>query len=171
MPAHLITGGARAGKSAYAERLAFESRRPTVYIATALAGDAEMRARIDEHRRRRPAGWRTLECPVHLGAALRSEAASGACVIVDCLTLWLANLQIELERERDDFLHALRAAQAQVLVVSNELGSGVVPAGALTRRFVDEHGFTNQRVAEASERVTLMVCGQPLTIKPVRGAS
>ncbi|MEA3195504.1 MAG: adenosylcobinamide kinase / adenosylcobinamide-phosphate guanylyltransferase [Betaproteobacteria bacterium] len=166
MPAHLISGGARSGKSAYAEKLALESGRPTLYIATALPGDEEMRERIEHHRRRRPAAWRTRECPVHLGSALREEAGPGACVIVDCLTLWLANLNGgNVEAEREDFLRALLQAQAEVLVVTNELGSGIVPAGAATRSFVDEHGLTNQRVAQECERITLMVCGQPLAVK------
>ncbi len=167
MPAHLVTGGARSGKSAHAEALALQSGLPTVYIATATPGDAEMRARIEQHRRRRPAQWRTVECDSQLGPALRREAKAGQCVIVDCLTLWLAGLAPgQIEAERDRLVDAIRAAPGRLLIVTNELGSGVVPLGESTRAFVDEHGITNQRVAAACERVTLMVCGVPVAVKP-----
>lgn len=169
MPAHLISGGARSGKSAYAEKLALESGLAIVYIATARAGDDEMRARIDRHRRRRPQSWRTVECEGSLGAALLRESQPGTWVIVDCLTLWLASLLPDLKRleaERGALLNAIQAARGQVLIVTNELGCGVTPTGALTRAFVDEHGLTNQRVAEVCERLTLMVCGHPVAVKP-----
>lgn len=167
MPAHLITGGARSGKSAFAERLALEGGLPTTYVATAQGGDAEMRERIARHRARRPAAWRTVECPVGLGAALRREATAGHCVIVDCLTLWLANLSAtDRVAQRDDLVQAIRETAGQLLIVTNELGSGVVPLGESTRAFVDEHGLTSQRVAAVCERVTLMVCGLPLAVKP-----
>src|SRR5438105_2206131 len=134
MPAHLITGGARSGKSAHAEALAIQSGLPTVYIATATPGDAEMQARIEQHRRRRPAQWRTVECGAQLGLALRSEAKAGHCVIVDCLTLWLAGLAPgDIAAERDQLVRAIEAAPGSVLVVTNELGSGVVPLGESTR--------------------------------------
>ena len=167
MPAHLITGGARSGKSAYAEALALESGWPTTYIATARPGDAEMHARIARHIQRRPRAWRTVECPVALAEALGAECAEGRCIIIDCLTLWLANLATaEIERERDRLALAIEAAPGIVLVVTNELGAGVVPLGESTRAFVDEHGIVNQRVAAICERVTLMVCGTPLRVKP-----
>ena len=167
MPAHLITGGARSGKSAHAEALARQSGLPTTYIATARPGEEEMQARIERHRQRRPPAWRTVECPVQLGSALRHEAKAGRCVIVDCLTLWLANVGApDLAAEREEFLHAVQEAPAQLFLVTNELGSGVVPLGESTRAFVDEHGLTNQRVAAVCERVTLMVCGVPLLVKP-----
>jgi adenosylcobinamide kinase/adenosylcobinamide-phosphate guanylyltransferase len=166
MPAHLITGGARCGKSAHAEALAVQSGLPTVYIATAMPGDAEMQQRIARHRSRRPAQWRTVECGSQLGLALHREAKPGHCLIVDCLTLWLAGLNAsDLEAERDELVQAIRAVPCMVLIVSNELGSGVVPLGASTRAFVDEHGITNQRVAAVCERVTLMVCGVPLVVR------
>jgi len=167
MPAHLVTGGARSGKSAHAERLATESALPTTYIATARAGDAEMRQRIERHRARRPRQWRTVECETQLALAVQSEAKAGSCVIVDCLTLWLAGLAPgQIEAERDRLVDAIRAAPGRLLIVTNELGSGVVPLGESTRVFVDEHGITNQRVAAACERVTLMVCGVPVAVKP-----
>jgi adenosylcobinamide kinase/adenosylcobinamide-phosphate guanylyltransferase len=167
MPAHLITGGARSGKSAHAEALAAQSGLPTVYLATATPGDAEMQARIARHRVRRASQWRTVECGSQLGLALRREAKAGHCVIVDCLTLWLAGLNArDLNAERDELVHAIEEAPALLLIVTNELGSGVVPLGESTRAFVDEHGITNQRVAAVCERVTLMVCGVPLVVKP-----
>jgi adenosylcobinamide kinase/adenosylcobinamide-phosphate guanylyltransferase len=126
-----------------------------------------MQQRIARHRNRRPAQWRTMECGAQLGLALRSEATAGQCVIVDCLTLWLAGLApAEIEAERDELVRAIEAAPAMVLIVTNELGAGVVPLGESTRAFVDEHGITNQRVAAVCERVTLMVCGVPLVVKP-----
>jgi adenosylcobinamide kinase/adenosylcobinamide-phosphate guanylyltransferase len=166
MPAQLITGGARSGKSAHAEALALESGLPTVYLATAQPGDAEMQQRIARHRSRRPAAWRTVECGAQLALALRREGRTGHCVIVDCLTLWLASLAPEnIAAERDQLVRAIQAAPARVLIVTNELGWGVVPLGESTRAFVDEHGITNQRVAAVCERVTLMVCGVPLVLK------
>lgn len=185
MPAHLISGGVRSGKTAYAEKLALEMRLPTLYVATARVLDSEMRRRIDRHRRERPKHWRSVECDIQLGAALVNEARAGTCVIIDCLTLWLANLLSDendhdgpsakqltrLAAERDQLLGAIRSVPAEVLIVTNELGSGVTPIGRFTRIFVDEHGITNQRVAELCERLTLVVCGQPLRIKPGGGST
>ncbi len=167
MSAHLVTGGARSGKSAYAEALALRSGLPTTYIATARPGDDEMRARIAVHRNRRPGAWRTVECPIALADALHTESAEGSCLIVDCLTLWMANLAPgEIAAERERLAHAIEAAAGLLVIVSNELGSGVVPLGETARAFVDAHGMTNQRVAAVCERVTLMVCGIPLRVKP-----
>lgn len=170
MPRHLVTGGARSGKSAFAEALARASGLPTSYIATAAPGDAEMRERIARHRARRPAAWHTVECGSDLAGALAREARAGRCVIVDCLTLWLAGLIDDdrlsrVEAGRKELLGALAAAGGTVLVVTNELGSGVVPAGRLSREFVDEHGLTNQRVAALCEDVTLMVSGCTLPLR------
>ena len=170
MPRHLVTGGARSGKSAFAEALARASGLQTSYIATAAPGDAEMRERIARHRARRPAAWRTVECGSDLAGALAREARAERCVIVDCLTLWLAGLIDDdrlsrVETGRKELLVALAAAAGTVLVVTNELGSGVVPAGRLSREFVDEHGFTNQRVAALCEDVTLMVSGCALPLR------
>lgn len=184
MPSHLITGGARSGKSAYAEKLAIESGLPTTYIATALARDDEMRLRIERHRARRPDNWSTVECTsAALGPAILEVSRTGTCTIVDCLTLWLANILAPLEggaepssgqlhlleAERQNLVRAIKTAPGTLLIVTNEIGAGVTPMGRLTRTFVDEHGVMNQRVAEACDRLTLMVCGTPLAIKP--GAS
>ena len=181
MASHLVTGGARSGKSAYAERLALETALPTVYIATALAGDEEMRSRIEQHRLRRPKDWQTVECATAaLAAAIREVSRADTCTIVDCLTLWLANVLARandaegparddlrsLDLEREALIGAVRAAPGLLILVTNEIGSGVIPISRLSRTFVDEHGITNRRFAEACDRATLMVCGLPLTLKP-----
>lgn len=166
----LILGGARSGKSAHAERLAVESGRAVVYVATAQAQDDEMRERIAHHRARRPSTWRTVEEPLQLARALRDNDAPGRVLIVDCLTLWLSNLLHAgagdtLSAERDALLACLPALQADVVLVSNEVGTGVIPLGALTRTFVDESGWLHQSVAAASDKVIWMVAGCAIVAK------
>src|SRR5215469_8386962 len=166
----LILGGARSGKSALAERLAHESGHPVVYIATAQAHDAEMAARIAHHRSRRPAHWQSVEEPLALADALRKHAQPGHCVLVDCLTLWLSNLlgaqdEALLEREREALLDGFASLPGQVLLVSNEVGLGVVPLGELTRRFVDEAGRLHQALAARCDRVLFVAAGLPLALK------
>lgn len=166
----LILGGARSGKSAYAERLAEGSGRDVVYIATATAGDGEMAARIAHHQQRRPPHWRTIECPRGLAQALRNAAAPGRCLLVDCLTLWASNLlfeegEAEWQRERAELLDLLPALPGDVLLVSNEVGLGVVPIGAISRRFVDESGRLHQALAALCERVIFVAAGLPLALK------
>ena len=166
----LILGGARSGKSRLAERLAADSGLRVVYIATAGGGDAEMRERIEIHRQRRPSHWQTVEAPLRLAATLRANAADDVCVLVDCLTLWLSNLLCaegaeDLETEREALLQLLPALPGRVLMVSNETGLGVVPLGALSRRFVDEAGWLHEAVAERSEQVILTVAGLPHVLK------
>jgi adenosylcobinamide kinase / adenosylcobinamide-phosphate guanylyltransferase len=182
MSATLIIGGARSGKSALAERLARDSGREVVYLATAQAGDGEMRARILHHRTRRPAHWRTVEEPLLLAGILRRECAAGRIVLVDCLTLWLTNLMLAgaeplaeagelvlppvFERERAALFEALDAAlPGELVLVSNEVGMGIVPMGALARRFADEAGRLNQELAARAERVILVAAGLPLVLK------
>jgi adenosylcobinamide kinase/adenosylcobinamide-phosphate guanylyltransferase len=170
-----VLGGARSGKSAHAEQLASASARPVTYIATArLAGDAEFAARIAHHRERRPAHWPLIEAPVDLAGAVASADAAGHCILIDCLTLWLANLLCPPDggEPTADYLArfsafeaALGAAQGKVIMVSNEIGLGVVPLGAATRLYVDELGRLNQRIAALSTQVTMMVAGLPLTLK------
>jgi adenosylcobinamide kinase / adenosylcobinamide-phosphate guanylyltransferase len=170
-----IVGGARSGKSAYAERLARESALPVTYIATArLANDEEFAQRIAHHRARRPAHWALVEAPLDLDKALEATALPGQCVLIDCLTLWLANLLCPPDLEAplsdwsariDKFIAACERAQGMVLVVSNEIGMGVVPLGAATRLYVDELGRLNQRVAALAERATLVAAGLPLVLK------
>jgi len=174
-----ILGGARSGKSARAERLAAESGLPVTYIATARVGDAEFAERVRHHRERRPAHWSLVEAPLDLAGALREADRPGHCVLIDCLTLWLANLlftpanageaiAVLPASAREAFTQfdaALTGVRGKVIVVSNEIGLGVVPLGSVTRLYVDELGRLNQRVAAASARATLMVAGLPLSLK------
>jgi len=166
----LILGGARSGKSRFAERLAAESGLAVSYIATSQALDGEMTERIAHHRERRPAHWTLVEEPLQLARVLRAQAAAERCLLVDCLTLWLTNLLMlddpaRLAEERDALLECLDGLPGRILLVSNETGLGVVPLGELTRRYVDEAGWLHQAVAERAQRVTFMVAGLPMTLK------
>ncbi|WP_312956040.1 bifunctional adenosylcobinamide kinase/adenosylcobinamide-phosphate guanylyltransferase [Pseudomonas songnenensis] len=166
----LILGGARSGKSRFAERLAAESGLSVTYIATSQALDGEMTERIAHHRERRPAHWALVEEPLQLARVLREQAAVERCLLIDCLTLWLTNLLMlddpaRLAEERDALLECLDGLPGRVLLVSNETGLGVVPLGELTRRYVDEAGWLHQAVAERAQRVTFMVAGLPMTLK------
>lgn len=166
----LILGGARSGKSALAERLARESGLAVVYIATAQAGDGEMHDRIAQHRATRPAAWPTVEALRELARALRAHARPDACVLVDCLTLWLGNLLCDanasrLVREREALFDVLPQLPGRILLVSNEVGLGVVPMGELSRRFVDEAGRLHQRLATCCERVVFVAAGLPMALK------
>lgn len=162
----LILGGARSGKSAHAQRRAADSGLPVTVIVTGSAGDEEMAERIAHHRAARPADWRVVEAPRGLAAALRTEAAPGRCLIVDCLTLWLMNvIDADFETERRALLDVLPGLSGEVLFVANEIGLGIVPLGAETRRFRDEAGRLNQDLAAACERVTFVAAGLPLVLK------
>ncbi|MGO1000035.1 bifunctional adenosylcobinamide kinase/adenosylcobinamide-phosphate guanylyltransferase [Lysobacter sp. CA196] len=165
----LILGGARSGKSFLAERLAAESD-DVVYLATGQAGDEEMSARIAHHRARRPAHWGCIEEPIALAAALHRHAAPDRCLLVDCLTLWLSNLfgvqdETVFVREREALLSSLAGLPGRVVLVSNEVGLGVVPMGALTRRYVDEAGRLHQALAALCDRVVFVAAGLPLVLK------
>jgi adenosylcobinamide kinase / adenosylcobinamide-phosphate guanylyltransferase len=164
----LILGGARSGKSRYGERLAEESGLEPVYLATGEPGDEEMAARIAAHRARRCGAWRTVEEPLELEAALAREAASGRALLVDCLTLWLSNL-MAAGAALEARIAALAAAAARlpglVVFVSNEVGLGLVPETPLGRAFRDAQGRLNQAMAEACDRLVLMVAGLPLMLK------
>ncbi|RRV68825.1 bifunctional adenosylcobinamide kinase/adenosylcobinamide-phosphate guanylyltransferase [Stutzerimonas stutzeri] len=166
----LILGGARSGKSRFAERLAADSGLAVTYIATSQPLDGEMTERIAHHRERRPAHWTLVEEPLQLARVLREQAAANRCLLVDCLTLWLTNLlmlddAMRLAEERDALLECLDGLPGRILLVSNETGLGVVPLGELTRRYVDEAGWLHQAVAERAQRVTFMVAGLPMTLK------
>lgn len=170
----LIVGGARSGKSAEALRMA-EGYPGRVFIATAEAFDEEMRERIARHRAERGDDWRTLEAPVDLAGAIRSVTDVRTTVVVDCLTVWLGNLMHHDDSTTEDslpciaLLEALRLSSvARVILVTNEVGMGIVPEHALARRFRDVAGRLNQRVASIADRVILVVCGQALAIKPPR---
>jgi adenosylcobinamide kinase/adenosylcobinamide-phosphate guanylyltransferase len=168
----LVLGGQRSGKSRYAEQLVAVSGRRLVYLATATAGDGEMAERIARHQARRgEATWRTVEEPLDLAGVLLREARTDTAVLVDCLTLWLTNLMASgrpIEAQTDRLVAALGAVAGPVAIVSNEVGSGIIPANALARRYADELGTLNQRVAEVVDRVVLMVAGMPLLLKPVQ---
>ena len=166
----LILGGARSGKSRFAEGLAVDTGLPVTYVATSLALDGEMAERIAHHRERRPAHWALVEEPLQLAHTLRQQAAADRCLLVDCLTLWLTNLLMlddpaRLGAERDALLGCLADLPGRVMLVSNETGLGVVPLGELTRRYVDEAGWLHQAVAERAQRVTFMVAGLPMILK------
>ncbi len=162
----LILGGARSGKSHLAERLAHESGLPVTCIVTATAGDEEMRLRIERHQRERDPSWQVVEAPVRLAAALRACPA-GRCVIVDCLTLWLSNLILHEEQEGEALLRrevealtaTLQGYQGRAIFVGNEVGQGIVPLGAVNRRFVDESGWLHQAIARLADRVILVTAG------------
>lgn len=165
-PIILVTGGARSGKSALAERLVANLQpkgTEAIYIATAQALDTEMEARIDLHQQRRTQGWRTIEQPYDLVAALAASDGQGVRLI-DCLTLWLANMQGKADVA--GLCHALGRQSSPVVLVTNELGLGIVPADAMTRRFRDDHGWMNQAVAEVADQVWMSVSGLPLRLKP-----
>lgn len=161
----LVTGGARSGKSALAERLCARHPGRRIYIATAQGLDGEMTDRIAIHRARRGAEWRTVEAPRDLSAALRYTDGQGVR-LVDCLTLWLANCGGSVDMAA--LTVTLRQMQSPVVLVTNELGAGIVPADPATRSFRDAHGWMNQAVADIADQVWMAVCGQPLRLKPGR---
>lgn len=163
----LVIGGARSGKSAFAERLIRQSGRPRRYIATAEAWDDEMRDRITQHRRDRGEAWTTVEAPLNLAAAL-AECRIEEAVLVDCATLWLTNhllAQHDLVVESTRLLAALANCPAPVIIVSNETGWGIVPENALARRFRDEQGRLNQRLAAQAQLAVTVIAGLPLVLK------
>ena len=188
----LILGGARSGKSAFAERLAASSGRTVTYIATATAGDDEMRTRIAHHRASRPREWHTIEEPLDLAGAVRQAYRLADVLLLDCVTLWLGNMlsQEPGQRENDDksieelritsdlfdeaclkqveaLLAVVQSAEPNktLIVVTNEVGLGVVPAYPLGRVYRDTLGYVNQRLAQAADRVYLMVAGMAVDIK------
>ena len=168
----LVLGGVRSGKSRFAQQLA-EGALSVTFIATAeRRDDAEMQAKIERHCTERPRNWTTLEEPVRLAHAIRSSAASSDVLLIDCLTLFASNLLEAterdpqcLEREIDQLCEALQYPPCSIILVSNEVGSGVVPAYELGRRFRDLVGEINQRVASIADTVLLMVAGLPLPLK------
>lgn len=182
----LILGGARSGKSWFAEKLAARSGESVLYIATATAGDAEMAERIAAHRAARPATWRTIEAPDALAEAVRANAAPGDVVVVDCLTLWVSNvilgrigdaevetlvaaqwdaIEAELSAAAVDLLATARERDVALILVSNEVGLGVVPPYPLGRRYRDALGRVNQTMARQADSVVLMVAGLPVDLR------
>jgi adenosylcobinamide kinase/adenosylcobinamide-phosphate guanylyltransferase len=164
----LVLGGTRSGKSRYAEDRVERLGLTPVYLATGAAGDAEMAARMAAHLARRGPRWRTVEEPLELSERLIGEAQPKNAVLVDCLTLWLANLmaaQRDLAAETARLVAALDRAEGVVALVSNEVGGGIVPDNVLARRFADAQGVLNQRVAAAVDEVVLIAAGLPLVLK------
>lgn len=171
---HLILGGARSGKSAYAEQLAIASGLPVTYIATAQVYDNEFGQRVAHHKNRRPDHWQTIEQSFHLGETLKQHAGCNKCIIVDCLTLWLAQCicpdcerpeNLDWQHERSVLLNALANLPGMILLVSNEVGMGIVPLGEINRQFQDEQGRLNQAVARLASKVSFVAAGLPLTLK------
>src|SRR3954471_21106552 len=162
-----VLGGARSGKSRYAEQVAMASPPPWIYLATAEPFDDEMAARIAEHKSRRSRVWQTIDAPRDLAGALGALPAS-ATILVDCLTLWLSNLMLagcDVDAETGRLEQAMLAHKAPLVLVSNEVGSGIVPDNALARRFRDAQGRLNQTVAARADRVVLLVAGLPMIVK------
>jgi adenosylcobinamide kinase/adenosylcobinamide-phosphate guanylyltransferase len=162
----LALGGARSGKSRFAEELAERSGPLRTYIATAEAFDGEMQSRIDKHRARRGEGWQTIEAPLALSETL--AACGSPVVLVDCLTLWISNLMFrdrDVASEINLLCAALERASGHVILVSNEVGMGIVPENALSRGFRDMQGLANQKVAAVADAVYFVAAGLPLTLK------
>lgn len=188
----LVLGGARSGKSAWAEELATGSGRPVLYVATATMGDDEMTQRIAAHRARRPAGWHTLESQVNVADAVRTTARPGETVLVDCLTLWVSNvilneighepdadvlplsewtaIEAKLLTEIDALIADARERDIVLLLVSNEVGMGLVPPYPLGRHYRDILGRVNQVVARTAEAVVLMIAGLPVDLRQLLDA-
>ena len=164
----LVLGGARSGKSRFAEDLAARSGLQQVYIATAQTWDDEMRQRVATHIDRRGNAWTTIEEPFELAQALKTSCRPGNFVLVDCITLWLTNIMLaekDIAEETAGLLTTLHGLEGPCALVSNEVGYGIVPENALARRFRDEAGVLNQRLAEVCDRVVLVAAGLPLTLK------
>lgn len=169
-----VLGGARSGKSNYAELQAIESSKQVIYIATAEAGDLEMQLRINRHRQNRPQDWVTIEEPRNLASILDQYNRKNCCLLVDCLTLWLTNIlfdkhgqvqQNEFDSESLALLNSLENYIGELVLVSNEVGLGIVAMDPMTRRFVDEAGLLHQKIAEMSDQVVLVTAGLPQILK------
>jgi adenosylcobinamide kinase / adenosylcobinamide-phosphate guanylyltransferase len=184
MPVHLILGGARSGKSTYAEQLASSSALPVTYIATAQIYDDEFRQRVAQHKARRPAHWQLVESPHFLSYSLQANthksnetsknARAEKCIIIDCLTLWLSQCicpdcapptGVSWVNEREKFLAFLPTLDDEIILVSNEVGMGIVPLGEINRQFQDEQGRLNQAIAAIANKVTFVTAGLPLKLK------
>ena len=166
----LILGGARSGKSRFALELGEPLGKRRVFVATALPSDEEMARRIERHRRERPEGWKTMEEPLRLVDTLQAVEGKTEIVVIDCLTLWLSNLLGAndpelLPRERRAFQGLLPQLPGHIILVSNETGLGIVPLGALSRRFCDEAGWLHQDLAQQCDRVLFTVAGLPQLLK------
>ncbi|MFK5915194.1 MAG: bifunctional adenosylcobinamide kinase/adenosylcobinamide-phosphate guanylyltransferase [Woeseiaceae bacterium] len=166
-----ILGGARSGKSHYAEQSAKDSGLDVIYVATAQALDSEMQQRIEHHKKQRPSHWRLIEEPINIVSVLQENANVSTCILVDCLTLWLSNQicsdehKMHLQKNISDLVSTLPELPGKIIFVSNEVSMGVIPLGEINRQFVDEAGRLHQRLAVVCDKVTLMVAGIPSHIK------
>ncbi len=181
----LITGGARSGKSRFAQELALKSTKPVLFVATATPGDEEMKQRIDEHRKSRPATWRTLEVETHIGKQILENINAAQTVIIDCITLLINNvfsqhspchgedfnarlLEKEVMAEITELTDCIHRVAADFIIVTNEVGLGVVPDNKMGRLYRDLLGKANQVLAQNADEVYLLVSGIPLLIKPAK---
>lgn len=164
---HLVLGGARSGKSHFAELCAQKTGKILHYVATAQGLDAEMQARIERHRAKRTDDWILHEEPLALAGTLAALDAAEHCILVDCLTLWLSNCLAagSWDEHRKNFLSLLPNLSAELILISNEVGNGIVPLGEISRQFVDESGWLHQQLADRCDRVTLVIAGLPQSLK------
>jgi adenosylcobinamide kinase/adenosylcobinamide-phosphate guanylyltransferase len=173
----LVLGGCRSGKSRHGLELAQSMGPRRIFMATCVPHDREMQDRVDRHRMERDETWTTLEIPVNLSAALSKTEDGADVILVDCLTLWLSNLLMEtrdtamVRRHIDDLARVVAAASVNIVLVSNEVGAGIVPENRIARQYRDLAGWTNQAMAAACDRVIWTVAGIPVTIKPAQGIS
>jgi adenosylcobinamide kinase/adenosylcobinamide-phosphate guanylyltransferase len=167
----LILGGAKSGKSRYALSLAGQYASPRLFVATATAGDAEMAARIERHRQERGPQWDTRETPLAVAEAIAASPGRYGVILVDCLTLWLSNLLLEekseseLARDCQGLVEAVTRTGTPIILVSNEVGGGIVPDNPLARKFRDQAGRLHQDLARVADLVTLVVAGLPMALK------
>ncbi len=173
---HLIIGGARSGKSKYAEKQATlicsnpSPEKNIIYIATATIEDNEMAQRIKHHQQHRPKDWQVIEEPFNLSQILQKHVTSQQTIIIECMTLWLTNWLChkdikQWQAEKQAFIEILKNSHANIFIVSNEVGSGIIPMGQLNRDFVDQSGWLNQSLSKIADQVTLVVAGCPLELK------
>ncbi|MGR0279389.1 bifunctional adenosylcobinamide kinase/adenosylcobinamide-phosphate guanylyltransferase [Marinomonas dokdonensis] len=167
---HLVLGGVRSGKSAYAEQLVADTEQEVCYLATSQVWDEEMATRVRIHQDRRPSHWQLIEEPIALAAHLNTLSAGQQSVLVECLTLWLTNLicledEARFAAEKAALLEAVANFEGELVLVSSEVGLGIMPMNAMARRFADEAGLLNQQLAKLTERVTLVAAGLPMPLK------
>jgi len=182
---HLVIGGTRSGKSRYAEEQVLKMsennklfiNKSVVYVATATAGDDEMSERIKYHQQSRPNQWELIEEPLFLSSVINSQKNNQPILIIECMTLWLSNWLCREDKnqvssqwldEKNSFLSALKDSLLDIVIVSNEVGSGIVPMGELSRQFADQAGWLNQDLAKIADKVTLVVAGCPIEISPIK---
>jgi len=186
LPNILVIGGVRSGKSGFAQELALEQGEPVLFVATATAGDEEMAQRIEQHQRARPATWSTLEITTHIGSQIPGKIGKAQLVIVDCIALLVGNifskyshqeeqidaslLEQEVTAEISELIDCINRIDAGFIIVTNEVGTGLVPPSKVARLYRDLLGKANQRLAEVSDEVYLMVAGLPVRIKPTNGS-